>query len=410
MALRKNITGLFLSQLFTYVVPLLQFPYLTRVLEANKFGLLVFSLSMLQLSTVITDYGFDLSMTSRLSARRAKKKIYGWYLYQACIIKLVLVAAATLLLLSIFTYTDHFNDEHGFAIFILCAAIMNGFNARWLYQCLEKLYIYAYITIGLRVVFLLAVILLIKTSDDIIYYGLLLFLNAFITLLISYWIIKYNFEIRFIRASLKKTLNTFKYGFEFFLSRVGASIYTSGCSLFLGTFGSSLEQVAIYGVAEQLYKAGVQVFSPVITALTPYMVRTKNYQLFNKIVCICMSFAISGAMIGIAFGGEIIELIFGQDYVNAYDSLVIFMIVIVGSILGMLMGYPALLPIGLAKYANRSIFIAGLIQICLLFGVYILNIPVIATTIVFTYLICDWSMCIMRCICYFYYRKMVKLK
>lgn len=410
MALRKNITGLFLSQIFTYIVPLLQFPYLTRVLEANKFGLLVFSLSMIQLATVITDYGFDLSMTSRLSAQKANKKIYGWYLYQACAIKVVLVVFAILLLLSIFFYTDHFNEEHGFFILIICAAIMNGFNPRWLYQCLEKLYIYAYITIGLRVVFLLAVVILIKTSDDIFYYGLLLFLNATITLFISYGIIRHNFNIIFIRASLKKTLNTFKYGFEFFLSRIGASIYTSGCSLFLGTFGSSLEQVAIYGVAEQLYKAGVQVFSPVITALTPYMVRTKNYQLFNKIVCACMFFAVSGAVIGVYFGGEIIELIFGHDYVNAHDSLIIFMIVIVGSILGMLMGYPALLPIGLAKYANRSIFIAGLIQVVLLFAVYILNIPVIATTIVFTYLICDWSMCIMRCICYFNYRKVVELK
>ncbi|EBU9729512.1 hypothetical protein DM032_26775, partial [Salmonella enterica subsp. enterica serovar Teshie] len=99
---------------------------------------------------------------------------------------------------------------------------------------------------------------------------ILAFQAGAITLVSHYFVIKWGVQIR--RIKVKNIIQQLKYSFDFFLSRACVSLYSSGCSVFLATFGGSLNQVAIYGVAEQLYKAGVQVFSPIISALTPYMV------------------------------------------------------------------------------------------------------------------------------------------
>ncbi|MCS2168274.1 oligosaccharide flippase family protein [Scandinavium manionii] len=395
MSLKKNITGLAIAQIFGYVIPLLQFPYLSRIVGQDHFGLIIFTISLSQIAMILTDYGFDLSISRMIARGHKKNKILGIYLYQTTIIKTIILILAIFLIALIAYISGNYKNERVLFVCLILSIVFNTYNTRWLFQGIEKIYIYSRTMIFSRTLSLIIVGVLIKKADDYYWYGIALVIQSAMLTIICLIILK-HWKIKFIPVRFSSVRAQMKDGFSFFLSRVSVSLYSSGCSVFLGTFGNNLNQVAIYGVAEQLYKAGVQVFSPVITALTPYMIRTKNYKLFFKINKLAFLVVVCGMFVGVVFGDLIIKTIFGPGYEGAHEVLNIFMVIIFASVFGMLFGYPALMPLGKERNANISVFISGILQIIMLLIIYYGSIPITAIAVASSYLVCDWVMFIFR--------------
>lgn len=403
MSLQKNISGLAIAQIFSYIVPLLQFPYLSRIVGDSYLGAIIFVLSISQMAMVLTDYGFDLSIGEQIARGKKNNKWLSVFYCQVGVIKVFLLVIAFIFIISVIRLSKNDFPEQLIVGLMICVTL-NAYNPYWIFQGLEKIYIYSALVIASRLIGLILIYVLIRTPEDYVYYSWVMAFQAGMTTVISQFIIvKWGVRIR--RIKIKSIIKQFKYSFDFFLSRACVSLYSSGCSVFLATFGGSLNQVAIYGVAEQLYKAGVQVYSPVISALTPYMIRTKNYTVFYKILVVCLVVTATGICIGFLFGAQIITLIYGNGYQESKSVLDVFMIIIIASVFGMLFGYPALLPIGLSKVANYSVIASGILQIIMFCILYIGLFPITAISVCLTYLICDWLMFFIRLYNFMKYRK-----
>ncbi|WAD31602.1 oligosaccharide flippase family protein [Citrobacter braakii] len=403
MSLQKNISGLAIAQIFSYIVPLLQFPYLSRIVGDSYLGAIIFVLSISQMAMVLTDYGFDLSIGEQIARGKKNNKWLSVFYCQVGVIKVFLLVIAFIFIISVIRLSKNDIPEQLIVGLMICVTL-NAYNPYWIFQGLEKIYIYSALVIASRLIGLILIYVLIRTPEDYVYYSWVMAFQAGMTTVISQFIIvKWGVRIR--RIKIKSIIKQFKYSFDFFLSRACVSLYSSGCSVFLATFGGSLNQVAIYGVAEQLYKAGVQVYSPVISALTPYMIRTKNYTVFYKILVVCLVVTATGICIGFLFGAQIITLIYGNGYQESKSVLDVFMIIIIASVFGMLFGYPALLPIGLSKVANYSVIASGILQIIMFCILYIGLFPITAISVCLTYLICDWLMFFIRLYNFMKYRK-----
>ena len=68
--LTKNFIFLFLMQMANLLLPLISLPYLSRVLQPEGFGLIVFAQSLIQYFVILTDFGFNLSATRQVSINR----------------------------------------------------------------------------------------------------------------------------------------------------------------------------------------------------------------------------------------------------------------------------------------------------------------------------------------------------
>jgi PST family polysaccharide transporter len=65
-----NFLSLTALQGINYLVPLITFPYLVRVLGVDQFGLFSFIMAIILYAEIITDYGFDLSATKHIALER----------------------------------------------------------------------------------------------------------------------------------------------------------------------------------------------------------------------------------------------------------------------------------------------------------------------------------------------------
>lgn len=72
--LAKNTFLLYLMQISGYVFPLLTFPYLTRVLGKEKYGVVVFANAVTAYFSMVLEFGFILSATRSCSEFRDDKK------------------------------------------------------------------------------------------------------------------------------------------------------------------------------------------------------------------------------------------------------------------------------------------------------------------------------------------------
>lgn len=396
MTLKRNIINLFLSQSASYLIPLLQFPYLTRVLGVEYFGLFVFSLSIINFLMIITNYGFELYLPKELADRQNDQIAVNEYFSQTLVIRSGLLFVCMLILVWIYIFTNYYKDHFELVFFILISVICNAYSFLWLYQSKEVIYLYSRVVVTIRLIGVGLVFLLIRDRADFNRLFLIIALTNACILLACYVQMRMRFSIRFTPPSLRQVQKLVKKSSGFFISRLGVSVYATLGGFVVGTLSGSLTQVAYYGAAQQLYTAGLYAMSAISTPLLPYMIRTKNYSVFFKITTASMAITLLGAIIGWAFGEQILVFAYGANLSAAKPILDIFMVTIILSVLGVHFGYPALIPLGKAKAANLSVIYAGLAQLGMIGAIVLLKVPVTALIIAVTYLICDLVMAIYR--------------
>lgn len=394
-SLKKNIIFLGFVQVAQFVVPLLQFPYLSRVVGVEGFAVYVYALSLLHFLSVIVDYGFSVYLPQRVALARADRLELNKIFTSAFVIKSVFIfptMVAYLLVAELY----HANVKDGFFLIMALAMIFNGCSLMWLYQGLEELRFFALLNVFIKAVGVSLVFFFVNSKDDLLALALINLAQFFLLFVFSFVCAFFYHHVKFERVEFSYIWSMLYNGSGFFVSRIFAAFYTALSAVFLGVFGSA-NQVALFGAAEQFYKAGQQVFSPFTQALYPYMVRTKNYLVFKRVVFICFLMAIVGACFGHIAGGYILELVFGSPFEAAADVLSIFMLVLVCSSFSMMMGYPALAPLGLSGKVNLSVILGGAVQLVMLAVLVISPLEANAIAVVILILLCELSVLFFRC-------------
>lgn len=71
----KNAASLLLIQGANFILPLVTFPYLVRVLGPSNFGVLAFSFAVVAYGVLLADYGFNLSASKRIAEIRGDRRM-----------------------------------------------------------------------------------------------------------------------------------------------------------------------------------------------------------------------------------------------------------------------------------------------------------------------------------------------
>ena len=365
--LAKNTFFLYLMQISTYIFPLLTFPYLTRVLGAEKYGVVVFSNAVIQYFTLFLEFGFLLSATNLCSESREDKKKLGNITYGVMYAKVLLAIVAGIVLILVCLLVPVFQKNSLFFILSYVGVLLTILLPDFLFRGIEEMSILTYRVIFSKFVYTALIFLLIKQSNDYLYVPIATIGANLIAVLLTWYEIKKKNYIEKTKVSFKEIFMYLKESSTFFLSRVAVSLYTTLNTVLLG-FKFNDYAMGQYGVANNLINTGRSFISPISDSIYPYLVKNKNYKLVKKLLLILEPIIIFGCLVLYFFAGPIIKIICGNGYEYSIPVLRAMLPLVVITLPTYLCGFPLLGAIGKIKYANISTIIGAIFHaLCLVF-------------------------------------------
>ncbi len=366
-----NILSLFSLQGFTYIMPLITFPYLTRVLGPENYGLIAFATAFVAYFQILVEYGFGLSASREISINRDNEvqvsKIFSSVIFTKFLLMILSFLGLSLVIFSI----DTFRANWILYFFTFGLVIGNVLMPTWFFNGMEKMRYISLLNMGTVLIFTVSIFIFIRGSADYIYVPLINSIGAIIIGIIAMRIVLKDFKINFNIPSKEDIKTQLKSGWHIFISNVAISFYTTSNVFVLGIFASNAV-VGYYSAAEKIIYMSIGLLNPISTALYPYIssiaVKSKEdaSNFIKKIIIFIGSFTFIISIIIFFASGLILNILAGNQFENSIMILRIlsFIPFIVG--LSNVFGVLFLIALGYANRVSRVQFIVGVCYLLLL--------------------------------------------
>lgn len=366
----KDVFYLIALQGLNYIVPLLVLPYLMKVLGAEKFGYIGFSLSVAQYLMLLVDFGFNLSATKRIALAKDNpaelNKIFSATVYA----KMGLLLCSFVLLLLV-AFIPQFQVYRTTMLVMFMVVIGQAGLFVFLFQGLGQIkWISIFNTIA-KVAILPLTFWLVVSPDDYLLAAFLQGLVAVATMLISWGMIIKQRWVKLVKVSVLQVKTELSESFPLFLSTAATSVYTACFVLILGYFASP-EQVGQYSAVDRLMRAFCYLaMVPILQVFYPYIANLaqKNRQeAITKVKYLFVVMVVCMVAIGLCmfFASPLIVYFLGNDYAQADLLFKIMSLVPLFVGMGGVMGQLVLLAMGDNKdkqYFRNVYMVAAVVAI-----------------------------------------------
>lgn len=368
----ENFFSLSFLNFFNYVLPLITIPYLVRVLGPEKYGLVAFSQYLIQYFIILTDYGFNLSATNRISTYRNDKTKIAEIFYSVIFIKTILMLVGFIIILILISFIPKLHQDSLLYLYAFGAVLGSVLFPIWFYQGIEKMKYITIFNIISRLSFTLLIFLIVKnqthylyvpfiTSVSVCFSGMFSLLYAITRNKICYT--KLNFRI--IKEELKE-------GFFIFISTLATSIYTNGSALLLGFFTNNTI-VGYYAGADKVIKLIQNSLAPITQSVFPYISkittesRAKTLNFVKKLAkfLLPMTFIISSVLL--VFSSLIVEIVLGKEFSESVNILRILSFLPFIVSISNLTGIQVMVPLHFKRELSTIYIIAAIINLALAF-------------------------------------------
>lgn len=368
-----NIISLFGLQGFSYILPLITFPYLTRVLGPDKYGLLAFALAFIAYFQILTDYGFNLSATREVSIHRHDK------IKVSKIFSSVMASKSILMVLSLFIMTlivfsfDKFRSDWLLYFFTFGLVIGSLLLPTWFFQGMEKMRYISILNITISLIYTVSIFVFIRSPSDYLYVPLINSIGTITIGIYSLRLVRRQFDVEFIRPSLDDIKHQMKEGWHLFISTLAISLYTTSNRFILGLFVSNTI-VGYYAVAETIMKALQGLISPISQAIYPYFSKLqsdnkpKAITQLKKILLIIGVLSLLLSVLLVFCAPLLVQLLAGPEYAASIPLLQVLVFVVFAVGVNNILGIQGLVAFGYQKKFSKIVIFAGILHIFLLLG------------------------------------------
>ena len=243
-----------------------------------------------------------------------------------------------------------------------------------------------YRTVLVRFIFTCLIFIFLRKPEQVYLIPLFNIIGTICALGWIYYDIKCNLHISVQFVSFKYILSLIKESLVYFTSRIASTIYGATNMVILGFVYPAGDLLGFYTSVDKVRGLASQAASPIADSFYPYMLRTKDYRKLFKITFIMELIILLGCTILWIFAEEFCVLAFGSDYANA-ATILRYMLPLMALVLpNYMFGFPALSPIGKAKWANNSVVIAMINQIIGIIILFLLNNITVYSIIIVTIL------------------------
>ena len=264
----RNIGSLYAIQLAGYILPLISFPYLVRVLGPSQFGVYVFVLAVARFGLLLTDWGFNYTATRHVATARARGDSVS-PIYSSVMLGRVVLLTACAALLAILTLRVGRFERDAELFWIAFAGVAgSALLPIWLFQAWERLVLVTSALLAARVVTTALIFVIVQSSQDLAAALLLWSLPWVVAAVVAAFMAPRLLGVRLMRVSRWAVVREIRGGTSVFLTLLFSSVYTILNAIVLGLLSTNAE-VGYFGAAEVVIIAAVGLIGPLAQALFP---------------------------------------------------------------------------------------------------------------------------------------------
>lgn len=266
--LAENMGALFLLQGANYVLPLITLPYLVRVLGPENFGLVAFAQALTQYFVVLTDYGFNLTATREIALNRDDPQRISEIFCSVMLIKLGLLLASFLLLISLVFVVPRFRDDWPVYLVTFLLVVGQVMFPLWFFQGMQRVKYITALNITGRLFVVFAVFALVRERSDYVLAAGLQASGAVLAGALALCAVRRVMPVRLVVPSVKEIKTTLHDGWYVFVSQISNTLRGNSSVFVLGLFYGDLV-VGYFSVAERIIRAGILLAAPIGTTVYP---------------------------------------------------------------------------------------------------------------------------------------------
>lgn len=362
----RNVITLYAVQACTYVLPVVTFPYLSRVLHPEGWGAVLFAQTIGMIIAIAVEYGFDYSAvreTARYSTDRDRLRTLVAGVLGA---KFTLAFAAVLIALAIRPFTLKVAPSPALFYASVTWGVAQGINMLWYFQGLQRMTWSGGLDVAGKLIATLSIFVFVHNPSDgwkvMAAQALGAFFAHAITLGTAYR------EVGFLWPTPANIWEALRLGWPMFLFKASQTLMTSANSLILGFF-SSAAAVGLFGGADKIRQIATQALWPITQALFPHQAQNVKENpraglrtVRRSLLLIGGASVVCGVIVAIA-APLIIRIALGSRFLPVVPALRIFGLIIPLTALAGILCFQWMLPLGFDREFTRVVFLAGLINV-----------------------------------------------
>ncbi|WP_422490194.1 oligosaccharide flippase family protein [Endozoicomonas sp. ALE010] len=366
--LLKNTVALYGVQLSVLVIPIISIPYLSRILQAEIFGVYMYCLSLAIWFSMVIEYGFQLSATRSIAEAQGDGHRVASVVHQVHSAKLLLTLLAVVGLVLFYYFGSLSRSNFDWYIATVVYSIVLGFRPTWYFQGKEELTVNSILEVGSGILSLVLIFLFIKKPEDGVW--ALVFqcgAKAAAYLITNGMIYR---QVGGFKVSITGAIEALRDGFSMFVFTASVSLYTTANGLLLGFFAPTVI-VGGFLSAEKITKAGLSLLGPLSQAMFPRITAVAGQNPEQaKMMALLMTafmavFGVTGAVLLYWLSPWLVPLILGTGYESVIPIMRVLSLLIPLIALSNVFGIQYLLPKRKDKIFNQIIISAGAVNLIL---------------------------------------------
>ncbi|MBC7251650.1 MAG: oligosaccharide flippase family protein, partial [Anaerolineae bacterium] len=366
----RNAASLYLIQFANYIVPLIQVPYLVRVLGPAGYGAVAFAQSFISYLSLFVEYGFDWSATRKISVQRHDVQSVNRIALHVWAAKFLLGVVGLVVLIVLALVVPKLREVLWLLLALYGLVLGNVLFPTWLFQGMERMVAISVINLGMRVGVLGGVFLLVKKPEHAVMYAGLMGAGAIAAGATGMIGAVRMFGLRLSRISWTGIWEVLREGWVLFLSKASVSLYTAGNAFILGML-TNHTVVGYYSAAEKVVKSVLGLIGPISQAAYPRFSKLaaesrKQTLVWGLRLLMIMGLAGSLLMTTVLLCAPFLSaLLLGPQFALSTEVMRILAPIIFLIALNNTMGVQMLFPLHYDRFVFKTVLMAGCFNVLL---------------------------------------------
>jgi PST family polysaccharide transporter len=360
-----NAASIMAVQAGSYILPVINIPYLLRVIGPEHYGLIAFSQAVMAYFVTLNDYGFNLSATRELAVHRddpvLRSELYSAVMAIKC--GLCLVSFLILCALVHFVPRFHSNGSVFFASFGIVVGTM--MFPQWFFQGIEKMHWISVVNLAANLIFTFGIYFLVRHPSDYLIAAIVQAAGKVLAGILGLIILFSTEHVKLSVPTLAQIRHRLADGWHLFMSSAAATLYTSSNAVVLG-FVSGMTQVGYFSAAYKIFAAGQGLVSPMCQAIYPHVCslahrsRELAVNYLRKAMVVIGGITFFGGLFVIALAKPIVLLAMGSKYMASVPVLELMAMTPFACAINNIYGTQGMLNFGMKPQYSRIIVISAL--------------------------------------------------